>query len=72
MYLICHDDQVREEWRPGGTTRMRISEESGATTNNGHLSPRAIASGMCQELPSPLLRPHRVLGTSPRRRRSRP
>ena len=31
MYLISHDGQEREEWRPGVTTRMRTSEQIGAT-----------------------------------------
>jgi quercetin dioxygenase-like cupin family protein len=31
MDPINHDDQAREEWRPGVSTRMRISEQNGAT-----------------------------------------
>lgn len=31
MYLINHDGQEREEWRPGVTTRMRTSGQIGAT-----------------------------------------
>ncbi len=31
MEIIAHEDQTQEEWRPGVTTRMRISTLTGAS-----------------------------------------